>query len=602
MNLKSYKDYDLDPFSMFQQKDRDLGLAEPPLPSSPHDAIRLSLINGHSLFRGASGDVADALRVLSKSEIGAINVQIPAAGEYPDDHPAWERVRAHEGHAMLDTHDELVPSDDDTEQSEPAAMSASTKSARQNDVIDTFRVEVVVGGAWVHMQIPAKTDPAGALCMVCKKMEVGEDARLGYRLPGDPKRGPAHVLASSEDMGDAMTKLLGQLKRAHSRRADMVMRVEVLDKPKTVVPLQSKRVSQFIAKKKEIKEAIGNTPEDNQSNFATLWGKYECQVSKHDRCYVNSKVHPPVHIPMYVQDVSFWANEMGCGCATLDTPPNDMRWDSDRKLPHASSASAGSSPTTRSPYVGKNDSGENSHLGLITIESTPTRSPTPGPSCSKPLLKREASASPGPFMSDRRASKRPATGTIRPHLVIREGIKYPAAVEVLVQLNKAFPLHSYLGYEDSLAAHQIYYAPDILAHRPEWPRDEPAHSARTLPSSSASPVQVKPVKKQYKRWTTEETQMLVDGCNEWGVGNWKATLNDPRFVFQSRSPVDLKDRFCTYFPNAYRLHYPNAKTHLSSRVRLTLPDGTSIFEKARSKKRRPFSKEEDEALRRGYEQ
>ncbi|KAF8604032.1 hypothetical protein BDV93DRAFT_406539, partial [Ceratobasidium sp. AG-I] len=51
------------------------------------------------------------------------------------------------------------------------------------------------------------------------------------------------------------------------------------------------------------------------------------------------------------------------------------------------------------------------------------------------------------------------------------------------------------------------------------------------------------VKKQRKKWTTEETQMLVDGCNEWGVGNWKAILNDPRFVFQSRSPVDLKDRY-----------------------------------------------------------
>ncbi|QRV97615.1 Myb-like DNA-binding domain protein [Ceratobasidium sp. AG-Ba] len=137
--------------------------------------------------------------------------------------------------------------------------------------------------------------------------------------------------------------------------------------------------------------------------------------------------------------------------------------------------------------------------------------------------------------------------------------------------------------------------------KPE-PRDEPATSARTTPSSSASPVEVKPVKKQRKKWTTEETQMLVDGCNEWGVGNWKAILNDPRFVFQNRSPVDLKDRFRTYFPDAYRLHYPNAKTHLSSRVRSTLPDGTSIFEKTRSKKRRPFSKEEDEALRRGYEQ
>ena len=28
-----------------------------------------------------------------------------------------------------------------------------------------------------------------------------------------------------------------------------------------------------------------------------------------------------------------------------------------------------------------------------------------------------------------------------------------------------------------------------------------------------------------------------------GVGNWKLILEDPRFEFQDRSPVDLKDRY-----------------------------------------------------------
>ncbi|KAF8580235.1 hypothetical protein K439DRAFT_1662859 [Ramaria rubella] len=108
-------------------------------------------------------------------------------------------------------------------------------------------------------------------------------------------------------------------------------------------------------------------------------------------------------------------------------------------------------------------------------------------------------------------------------------------------------------------------------------------------------------KKQRKKWTTEETQMLIDGCNKHGVGNWKIILNDPTLTFDNRSPVDLKDRFRTYFPDAYKQHYPNAKTHLSSKVRSTLPDGSSIFEKTRSKKRRPFTLEEDEALKRGYD-
>ncbi|TFK32943.1 hypothetical protein BDQ12DRAFT_658603 [Crucibulum laeve] len=108
-------------------------------------------------------------------------------------------------------------------------------------------------------------------------------------------------------------------------------------------------------------------------------------------------------------------------------------------------------------------------------------------------------------------------------------------------------------------------------------------------------------KKPRKKWTTEETQMLVDGCNRHGVGNWKTILSDPTLHFDNRSPVDLKDRFRTYFPDAYKQHYPNARTHLSSKIRSTLPDGTPLFEKTRSKRRRPFTEEEDRALKAGYE-
>ena len=99
-----------------------------------------------------------------------------------------------------------------------------------------------------------------------------------------------------------------------------------------------------------------------------------------------------------------------------------------------------------------------------------------------------------------------------------------------------------------------------------------------------------PEKRPRKKWTHEETQNLVRGCNKvrhfvillegspfrgprlslliltfhvscfscavvhgmrecdcgfhvkWGVGNWKAILKDPELVFDNRSPVDLKDR------------------------------------------------------------
>ncbi|KAJ6491421.1 hypothetical protein C8R47DRAFT_976842, partial [Mycena vitilis] len=147
---------------------------------------------------------------------------------------------------------------------------------------------------------------------------------------------------------------------------------------------------------------------------------------------------------------------------------------------------------------------------------------------------------------------------------------------------------------------------------------------------SGSPEKEKKVR---RKWTAEETQMLVDGCNIHGVGNWKAILSDPNLSFASRSPVDLKDRFRTYFPEAYRTHYPNARTHLPPSLaraasptsqspnasssssglnpppapvnkpnRSTHPDGTPLFPlpSPAHPKRRPFSAEEDAALLAGF--
>ncbi|GJE89123.1 SANT/Myb domain-containing protein [Phanerochaete sordida] len=140
-----------------------------------------------------------------------------------------------------------------------------------------------------------------------------------------------------------------------------------------------------------------------------------------------------------------------------------------------------------------------------------------------------------------------------------------------------------------------------------------AGSSNPRSSSYPSPSSSEPPKKTRKKWTAEETQMLVTGCNKYGVGNWKAILNDPELRFDSRSPVDLKDRFRTYFPDAYKIHYPNAKTHLpsasasanrssnSSKSRSMLPDGSPLFLQSRQKKRRPFTPEEDRALKEGYD-
>ncbi|EGG01717.1 uncharacterized protein MELLADRAFT_91966 [Melampsora larici-populina 98AG31] len=105
---------------------------------------------------------------------------------------------------------------------------------------------------------------------------------------------------------------------------------------------------------------------------------------------------------------------------------------------------------------------------------------------------------------------------------------------------------------------------------------------------------------QRNKWTKEETEALVRGCNTFAIGQWKAIRdNDP--LLANRSPGDLKDRFRTYFPDAYRKHYPNAKTHISTRVRSLDSQGKSLFsEGAGRKERKQFTFEEDEALKKGY--
>jgi hypothetical protein len=105
-------------------------------------------------------------------------------------------------------------------------------------------------------------------------------------------------------------------------------------------------------------------------------------------------------------------------------------------------------------------------------------------------------------------------------------------------------------------------------------------------------------------WTLDETQALVDGCNKHGVGNWKAIISDKAIAvrFNNRTAGDLKDRFRTYYPDAYHELYPNAKTHTSRAVRSKLPDGKSIFEKGKTKERRPFTPAEDDVLHKGYQQ
>jgi len=62
--------------------------------------------------------------------------------------------------------------------------------------------------------------------------------------------------------------------------------------------------------------------------------------------------------------------------------------------------------------------------------------------------------------------------------------------------------------------------------------------ALEVPSKKSSKTRSTP-----RKFTQQENEDLGRGVEKYGVGKWKAILNDPEFSFRSRSAVDLKDRY-----------------------------------------------------------
>jgi len=123
------------------------------------------------------------------------------------------------------------------------------------------------------------------------------------------------------------------------------------------------------------------------------------------------------------------------------------------------------------------------------------------------------------------------------------------------------------------------------------------------------PVQEPKKAKQRRKWTQEETDCLLKGVAQFGIGSWKKILECEDFTFNFRSAVDLKDRFRTCCPDQKLVSRsdtpvktPRKRSDRKDAEDLTRLGITEPLErKDKRRPRREFTEDEDLALLEGYE-
>ncbi|KAK4102124.1 hypothetical protein N658DRAFT_495481 [Parathielavia hyrcaniae] len=83
--------------------------------------------------------------------------------------------------------------------------------------------------------------------------------------------------------------------------------------------------------------------------------------------------------------------------------------------------------------------------------------------------------------------------------------------------------------------------------------DRPLLPTAADPEPSNPPKPKRRPMKPRRKWTEEETNNLLLGVSRHGVGRWTTILEDPDFQFNGRTAGDLKDRFRTCCPDELRL-------------------------------------------------
>ncbi|KAL7894792.1 hypothetical protein HDV63DRAFT_138443 [Trichoderma sp. SZMC 28014] len=108
-----------------------------------------------------------------------------------------------------------------------------------------------------------------------------------------------------------------------------------------------------------------------------------------------------------------------------------------------------------------------------------------------------------------------------------------------------FPPISSSAFDDtddgqSKLLHELSYSPPRMSPEPDQPVPRPRISRKRS-------------SKPRRKWSEEETNHLLMGVDRHGLGKWTSILDDPDFLFNSRSAGDLKDRFRTCCPEEMRV-------------------------------------------------
>jgi hypothetical protein len=83
--------------------------------------------------------------------------------------------------------------------------------------------------------------------------------------------------------------------------------------------------------------------------------------------------------------------------------------------------------------------------------------------------------------------------------------------------------------------------------------------------------QNKKATKKRRPWSADETTALLRGVQRHGKGHWTRILHDPDFVFDRRTPADLKDRFRSVLPEELKESGNHVKAACEPGVRTAVP-------------------------------